>query len=222
MSESKELNQKQKTVAELQAADPSTLTHDEITRRINLANLAKAERELVLVEEQNQKHADAKEEYRLRMIQRKEDIQHNADILARERGACKHKTGGKNLPGFFNGDGKWGYCVAPLSLPTNERYFLCMRCQEEWHLPKKRDVLNGNITLAQYRAQEAKYNEVSLWSKELFQTEDGSFPTSVVWNIPRLQIQQAKDDAEFATYLASVGQSPVSAATELVPSSRVI
>lgn len=190
------------TEAELMAADPSTLSNDELARRVNLAALRKAERELALVEAQNQEFAE-KQEDRKRIAENKQrTMEEENERLAREKANCAHRTGGKDRAGFFNGDGSiYGYSVASQILPTGEVYFLCFRCQKEWHKPSKRAVLEGKMTLAQYRRQEEEYNEVARWPKKSFETPNGEFPGSILFRIPKLELQRAKDDQEFAEYL---------------------
>src|SRR5271168_2795332 len=114
---------------ELLAADPNTLTDAELSRRINMTALRKAEREVEMVEAQNQEFQDKKTDKKRRADAGKTIQEEENSRLTRERSYCKHKTGGKGLPGFYNGDGKHGYSVATQILPTGEVYFLCFRCQ---------------------------------------------------------------------------------------------
>lgn len=186
---------------DLMSADPETLSMEDLTRRINLTSLHKAEREVELVESQNQVFQDQKTDKK-----RVADVKTAIIIEGRERihgeqTRCQHKTGGKGLTGFHNGDGKQGYSVATQILPTGERYFICFRCQKEWHLPSKRAVLKGEMTLAKYFEQEKLFNLVASWEKPLFETDDGEFPGSVLFRIPRLENQRSLDDMEFHDYL---------------------
>lgn len=191
------------TEAELMSADPSTLSNDDLARRVNLAALRKAERELELVEAQNQEFYDKREDRRRIAENKTKTMQQEEERLNREKANCAHRTGGKDRAGFFNGDGSiYGYCVAPQVLPTGEVYFLCFRCQKEWHKPSKRAVLDGQISLAQYRRLDEEYNEVVRWPKKSFETPNGEFPGSILFRIPALELQKAKDDQEFAAYLA--------------------
>src|SRR5690242_14779166 len=112
------------TEAELMTADPSTLSNDDLARRVNLAALRKAERELELVEAQNQEFADKREDRKRIAENKTKTLQQETERLERERSNCAHRTGGKDRAGFFNGDGSiYGYCVAPQVLPTGELYF---------------------------------------------------------------------------------------------------
>jgi hypothetical protein len=177
---------------------------------MKLTALKKSERELELVETQNAEFQDKKVEKQRVAASKTIIIADEQERIQRERNTCKHKSGGKGLPGFFNGDGKWGYSVATQELPTGEVYYICFRCQEEWHLPKKRDVITaftkhglkeGMKALTEYRKRAAKYYEVAAWDKPLFNTDSGVIPGSVKFHIPRLIDQSIKDDQEFAETL---------------------
>lgn len=191
----------QLTTEELLTADPVTLTAEQIDQRVRIAGLRKAERELEIVEAQNTEFQEKKIDAKRRADAKTLIIDEENQRKAREQGACRHKTGGKGLAGFYAGDGKQGYSVAIQKLPTSEVYFLCFRCQKEWHMPKKRDVLDGKITLAQYRAQEAEYAMVASWDRQLFDTDTGDIPGSCQFYIPRLEQQRQQDEIDFAAYL---------------------
>jgi len=201
---------------ELVEADPDTLSQEDLLRRINLTQLKKAEREVELTESQNQVFQEKKLEQKRVAEAKTIIIEDENNRLEREHNMCKHKTGGKGLTGYFNGDGKQGYAVSTQQLPTKEVYFLCFRCQKEWRLPKKRAVLDaakqspkaGLIALAKYQKEEAEYYKVAAWDKPLFETDSGVTPGSVLFLLPRLEQQQAKDDAEFAAYLEEVETAP--------------
>lgn len=211
MPESKRLS-----YAELMAADPDTLSTDEMNRRLALTNLKKAEREMELVETQNQKFQDEKIDRKRIADTKSTIIEEEKNRIAREQSICKHKTGGKGLPGFYNGDGKQGYAVATQELPTGEVYFICFRCQTEWHHPKwmqfnhkgknisgQRAVMEGIMSLDEYKRREAKYFEVKAWDKPLFETDSGVTPGSVKFHLPKLIEQQVRDDEDFQGYLAA-------------------
>ncbi len=190
------------TEAELMAADPDSLSNDDLARRVNMATLRKAERELQLVESQNQEFADKREDRKRIAENKTKTLQQETERIERERTNCAHKTGGKDRAGFFNGDGSiYGYCIAPQVLPTGEIYFICFRCQKEWHKPSKRAVLTGEMSLATYRRLEQEYSEVSRWPKKSFDTGNGEFPGSILFRIPALELQKARDDQEFQEFL---------------------
>ena len=200
---------KKLSYAELMAADPDELCVEDLQRRTNLTQLKKAERETELVESQNAEFQDKK-------LERKRVADGKTIIIAdenarreREHQLCKHKSGGKGLPGLFNGDGKWGYSVATQELPTGEVYFICFRCQKEWWKPKKRDVLDKKITLRQYKKLEAEYFEVAVWDKPLYNTDSGMIPGSVKFHIPKLIAQGMKDDEDFAAFLEAAEGTPM-------------
>lgn len=197
------------TYEQLMKADPEDLSVDDLTRRLNLTNLKKAEREVELVESQNQIFQDQKQD-RKRVADTKSTIFTEEDNrIKKERSICKHKTGGKGLPGFYNGDGKQGYSVATQVLPTGEHYFLCFRCQTEWRKPSKRKVLKGEMTLQQYLYEDKAYNMVASWDKPLFETDSGEVPGSVLFRIPKLENQALIDDQEFEEYLQSLEAAQV-------------
>lgn len=196
-----EQHKSQLTYAQLMAANPEDLAVEDLLRRTNLTALKKAERELELVESQNQVFQDKKTDAKRIADTKTTILIEEENRINRERSICKHKTGGKGLPGFYNGDGKQGYSVATQILPTGEVYFLCFRCQKEWHMPKKRDVLDRKITLDQYDRQVQAYNEVAAWDKPLFETDSGEIPGSVRFMIPKLEDQRVRDDADFEEFL---------------------
>lgn len=195
MSETKAM-----TEQELLAADPMSLTNDQLNKRIMLANLRKSEREYQLIEEQNNQYEEVKLERKRKAVQRNTDIQNENNDRDRKHAICNHKSGGKGLAGLFNGDGSQGYSVSTQMLPTGEMYHLCVRCFKEWHLPKRRDVINGVITLDQFTAQIAQFNEVASWDKRLF---GDSMAASVTFNIPALNMQRMEDDRDFPLFLAA-------------------
>jgi hypothetical protein len=193
---------RQLTDEEILAAPTSSLSLEQIQRRIMVSQLRKAEREVDLVEEENRKHEDAKVEKSRVAAAKTRIIEEAAEKTRREQSICQHKSGGKNLAGFFNGDGKMGYTICTQQLPTGVIYMMCMRCQKEWWLPKKRDVLNGTLTLKQYRAQESEYYRVMALDKQLFEGE-GGVPASCQFRIPALESARLRDDSEFEVYLAA-------------------
>lgn len=209
-----------KSYAELISAEPDTLTDEELGRRIRLTELKERERNLELVESQNTKFQEEKAEKKRVADSKTVIIEQENERLNRERSICKHKSGGKGLPGFFNGDGKQGYSVATQQLPTKETYFICFRCQKEWHQPSKRVVIDaykksaalGREALAKYRKEEAEYFTVASWDKPLFETDSGTTPGSTLFLIPRLEEQKVKDDTEFAALMDEIDGSKLAVA----------
>ncbi|MGA7907324.1 MAG: hypothetical protein WCA16_07970 [Candidatus Sulfotelmatobacter sp.] len=194
--------------AEFLSADLSTLTTDDLTRRAMSISLRKAERELEQVSYENEKVLAEKKERQRVAEMKTENIRAERERRENEQRGFQHKTGGEGLLGFFNGDGNlYGYSVAPHVLPTGELYFLCFRCQREWHIPSKRAVLEGKMTLLEYRQQEAQYSEVYRWPKKTFQPIQGEFPAASQFNIPRLTQQRQRDDADSAAHLILLHQS---------------
>jgi hypothetical protein len=190
---------------EILAADIASLTPQQMQTRIQVLQVLKAEQELEVAEHQNRAFQDAKEERQRQAANKTQIIEAEAQRLHDEQRTCKHQSGGKGMAGFFNGDGKQGRTVATQRLPTGEIYHLCFRCQKEWRLPKKADVVAGRQTLAQYRAQELEFYEVQAWDKPMFSTDSGEIPGSVQFRIPRLEQQKAKDDLEFDEFLTRTG-----------------
>ena len=201
MPEPKEL-----TTAELLAANIDSLTTDQLVRRSAIISMQKNEREMELAIYENDKFRNAKEE-RIRM--RKIAVENSAAERAKteaEQLGCAHNTGGEGLSGFFAGDGSiYGSATAGLELPTGELYYLCFRCQKEWHHPRwtggMRAVIEGEITLEQYREQERQYNEIARRPRKSFQPWNGEFCSASKFNIPLLQARMAKDASDFEAYL---------------------
>ncbi len=198
-------DKKEMTTEEILAADVASLTPQQMQTRIQILQVLKAQQELEVAEHQNREFQDKKEE-RIRQAKNKTVIiEVEAERIRNEQASCKHKSGGKGRSGFFAGDGKQGFAVSTQRLPTGEVYMLCMRCQREWHLPPKRDVLDGRMLLAEYRQKEREYHEAMSWEKPLFSTDSGEIPGSIQFRIPLLEARRAKDDAEFEAYLTRTG-----------------
>jgi hypothetical protein len=100
---------------------------------------------------------------------------------------CLHKTGGKGRQGFLRGDGRHGYCVGTLVLPTKEVYYLCSRCQKEWHHPmwvvKMQVYATGKttVTKAQWDKMLKEYSEASQYDHPYTEMTEAS-----LFNIPLL------------------------------------
>lgn len=198
---------------QLLVADTSTLSNDQLMRRSALINIRKAERELDLAEYQNQKFRDEQETRRMMNQAKIENIKAIQDKEAREKLMCKHMTGGMDKPGFFNGDGdKYGTCTALLQLPTTEIYALCFRCDNEWHAPSKRAVINGEISLAMYYTLLKKYNEVLAWPRKSFAPWMGEICAASLFNIPKLKAQQEKDNRDFVVFMSKLPPQTISLA----------
>ena len=202
MSESEAPKRIIKSEAELMAADISTLTEQELGRRSLMLNIRKAERESEMIENQNEEYQTKKEE-KLRMKRiAVENAEAERQKTRQEQEGCAHKTGGEGLGGFFQGDGAiYGTSTAGLILPTGEVYYMCFRCQKEWHRPSKRKVLNGEMSLAEYREQEKAYNEAARWPRKSFAPWNGELCSASTFTIPKLQMQQQKDNIEFNAML---------------------
>jgi hypothetical protein len=186
---------RRKTEAELIAADPSNLSAEELGRRIQLAQLRKAEREVELVEAENLKNEDVKEEQKRKKQVRKEVIEQAERNEQNLKGYCNHKTGGEDKAGMFKGDGtKYGHSVGEVVLPNGVRYRLCGRCQKEW-FPTSYLIYLGKIDRKDKAAREKntrEYIEVMSWTTVNKPSE------SVLLRIPkweRFQIQLADEDA---------------------------
>ena len=198
---------------QLLKADTSTLTNEQIIRRSALVTMRKAEREMALIEFENQKFEDDQETRRRMMNAKTENIKAEQELHDRERTLCKHKTGGMDKPGFFNGDGeRYGSSTAMLKLPTGEVYCLCFRCQKEWHEPSKRDVIEGRMTLATYFKRLKEYNEVLEWSRKSFAPWQGEICAASQFFIPKLRAQKEKDNLEFSVYMSKLPPQTVALA----------
>lgn len=187
-----------KTEAELLASDPSDLSAEELGRRIQLAQLRKAEREVEVVEAENLKNEDLKEEKKRKQEVRKSVITQNEQREKNLKGFCNHKTGGEDKAGMFKGDGtKYGYAVGELVLPNGVRYRLCGRCQKEW-FPTNYLIYLGKIDRKDKPAREKntrEYMEAMSWSTVNKTAE------SVLLRIPkweRFQMELADEDAKEA------------------------
>jgi hypothetical protein len=189
----------------LAVVDTSTLSNEQLLRRSALVTMRKAEREMALAEYQNQKFEDDQETKRIMHEAKIENIKAIQDKEIRERSMCKHKTGGMDKPGFFNGDGeRYGSSTALLKLPTGEVYALCFRCQKEWHAPSKRAVINGQISAATYFKLLKEYNEVLEWPRKSFAPWQGEIAAASQFYIPKLKMQEEKDNREFVVYCSKL------------------
>jgi hypothetical protein len=194
------------TVEQLLSADPMSLSVDDIMRRSAIINMQKAERELEIAQEQNSRFRDEKEARLKRVEVNMQQIKATQEEESRIRELCKHKTGGKDRQGFFNGDGDiYGYCVSRQMLPTGEIYGLCFRCQKEWHHPRWTRsglaVAEGRMTLLEYVKQEKEFNEMLAWPAKTFSTDTGELPGGQMFLIPMLSRQQAEDGQKFQQWL---------------------
>ena len=151
---------------------------------------------LELTKRQVQEFKDKEQDEAKKRMVRIDAIKKAEETNRQVQSICKHKTGGRGKPGWFNGDGRWGYAVSPQKLPTGEIYFICFRCQKEWHMPKKGDVVRGLISMEQYKAQAKEYMEVAAWDKPYF--EGSEICASVQFHIPELLRQENKDAEAFA------------------------
>jgi hypothetical protein len=172
-------------------------THEEQLKAIELQTakmrMKIAQNEILEFEE--------KEENKARVAKiRVEAMRQEAAETNRRQTACKHKTGGKGKPGFLQGDGRHGYSVGHMVLPTGELYVMCIRCQKEWHHPNwlvKIEVYNTGkttMTKARYHKLLAEYNEVLEWSHELTETAEASrFVVPLLDRIDVSKIQMAAE-----------------------------
>lgn len=196
---------KQMTEQELLSADLMVLSEDQLAKRSLIINIRKAERELEVSANENEEFQTKKKE-RMRM---KEVAIANSKAerqkIDGEQMNCAHKTGGEGLAGFFQGDGSiYGTSTVALRLPTQEVYYLCFRCQREWHLPLKRDFLNGRITIFEYEQQLKDYQEVSRWPRKTFAPMNGEICSASTFEIPLMRRQLDKDNSEFDTFMAKL------------------
>ncbi len=194
---------KQLSIPELQGllAAGEDLSIEDMQKIVVYEQMRKASMECEVVAKQVSDFQDQKADREARARHKTESIDAENAKTQAEQSTCRHATGGKGVAQFFFGDSKQGKCVAEQQLPTGERYFICFRCIREWHLPSKRAVLDGSMTLAEYRKQEREYWDVASWDRPLFQTDSGEVPGSVLFRIPKLEKQRALDDAEFEVFL---------------------
>jgi hypothetical protein len=210
---------KKMTIQELLEAPLEDLSVDEMVKRGQVITLMRQERELEVVNSQNQQFADQKEQRQRESKVKRENIAQEYAENQRIKGLCKHKTGGKDRQGFYQGDGDiYGYAVARQQLPTKEFYVLCFRCQREWHSPiwwaelpdgsrlfdGRRAVMDGKMPLPLYFRQEREYREAMEWPAKTFEGIGGEWPASSTFNIPKLDQQLQKSAAEFEQYLKKV------------------
>jgi hypothetical protein len=190
--------------AELLAANVMDLSESQMAQRSMVIRLRKEERELILVDHQNQKFQQEQEAAETRARAGRDS--HDAETLRikTEQAGCRHMTGGEGRGGWFNGDGAlYGSSTAACQLPTGEVYYLCFRCQREWHHPSKRDVLEGKLTLEEYFAKEKEYDDVMRLPRKSFAALNGEIMAASLFHIPALIEQRRKDDLEFSLLLQS-------------------
>jgi hypothetical protein len=156
------------------------LSVEEIKRQIALVELETAKRTLKVRMAEN-KEFEEREENNKRVTQIRVDAtKREMAENERRRSACAHQTGGKNKEGFLKGDGEQGRAVAPSVLPTGELYFMCIRCQKEWHHPawivkiEVHDTGKTTMTKARYEQMAKEYAEVSGWGHKLTEQSEAS------------------------------------------------
>lgn len=202
------------TADDLMNADPLTLTPEQIAMRRELVKLKTEEIALEKTRFENQKYIEEKLARENKAKAGRESHEAFLQKQRDEQAACWHKTGGSGLGGFFAGDGAvYGSATAGLELPTGELYFLCVRCQREWHHPKwpklwpdgkertgMRAVLDGLMTLAEYRQQEADFIAMMRQPRKSFEPLNGEFCAASKFFIPALENQMRKDKSEFEQF----------------------
>lgn len=192
-----------KTEEQLLAAPLSDLSAEELSRRSLMINIRKSEREAEMVEHQNEQFRTAKDErVRMRQIGVENAELERAKVMEQQLG-CAHKTGGEGLAGIFSGDGSiYGSSTTLLVLPTGEQYVLCFRCQKEWHRPSKRAVVEGKMSLDEYKRLEREYVDACRWPRKSFAPVNGEPCAASLFNLPALRAREAKDNVDFANYVA--------------------
>lgn len=179
----------------------TTRSAEDIDREMKELLLEEQRLKVKLVKQQLSDYADKEAEIEQKKRVQIENIRKNDEELRRIRTMCAHKTGGTDKAGFYHGNAVHGYSVTLQITPVGERYYMCFRCQNEWHRPSKRAVLDGTLTLEEYYRQEAEYIEVSKWPRQYF-GDQGEPCAASQFRVPALEAQQAKDNADFAAYLA--------------------
>jgi len=207
------------TMDELLAANVDSLTTEQLSRRSQIIVLMKQERELEVVNEQNRKFSEEREQRQKQIRETLRNIQQQHEENQRIHKMCHHKTGGKDRAGFFQGDGDvYGYCVSRQMLPTGEIYGLCFRCQKEWHSPiwwidlpdgshifdGRKAVVEGKAALAVYCKQDKEFKEMLAWPAKTFEGQAGELPGGAMFLIPSIQKQFQKSAADFTAFLAKV------------------
>lgn len=160
-----------------------------IQLEIATVQLEEARQRLELTKHNVQQFKDSQEHYARMQAHRKQVIEQNTADRLRTQKRCKHKTGGQNREGFFNGDGEHGYCVNKQQLPTGEWYCLCLRCQKEWHDPvwtvKIEFLTLGKVSMtrAQFDKLREEFEETWNWPAKDLQPSEAS-----LFRIPRLDM----------------------------------
>jgi len=182
-------------------SDLSLLTKEEIELRTLYINSRKADRELALVQQENQKFEDKQEEKaRVRKINL-ENARLEKEKRDGEMAQCAHMTGGEGLAGLFQGDGAlYGSATFVQVLPTGEMVITCSRCTKEWRMPKKRDVLDRKMTISEYYKRANEFRDVLRWKRKTFEGINGEYMAASQFRIPALERQRQRDDEDFARF----------------------
>jgi hypothetical protein len=161
-------------------AEEKKLSVEELDRIIKEVELETARQNLIVAQQQNREFREKQENNERITMMRGEAARAEQAENDRRRTACAHKTGGTNREGFIRGDGEQGYSVAPCVLPTGELYFMCLRCQKEWHHPAwvvKLEMFNTRkttMTKARFEEMAKEYAEVQGWGHKLTNTAEAS------------------------------------------------
>jgi len=204
---------KQLTEEELMSAPIYTLDRTQIEQRTAIMKLRREEMEYDLAKTAVEKHKDEVAERKRKMEHRIADIQAERDRIEGEQRACQHKTGGTGIAGILNGTGEiYGSSTIGLVLPTGELYFMCGRCALEVHGPDcvcegkpsyrpKRQVIEGKMSLAEYRRREAQYIEWSRLRRVSYEGINGEWCQASLFTIPKLIKQRMQDNEDFEAWL---------------------
>ncbi len=205
---------KKLTAEQLLSADPMSLTPEQIAMRRELVKLRKEEIECEKVAHENQQYLDQKIARESKAKAGKEAEQAMREKIEAEQSTCVHNTGGEGRMGFFQGDGNiYGSSTSVQELPTGEAYALCFRCQREWRHPKwptlwpdgvkrtgMRAVMDGLMTLDEYRTREKEYLEIMRKPRKSFAALNGEYCAASKFYIPQLEDTMRRDASEFETY----------------------
>jgi len=176
----KEPKAKQKSKAELLAADPDELSTAELERRAIFIDLDYKELNRELVKSQTEQLKMKQAQNRDKFFSRGQELKKTDRDQERQQANCSHRKGGRGIESLIKGGNAPDYSIIKHLLPWNEWYVRCQRCGKTWkpvHLEDYEDSPAGKLA---YETAKAEYATARAWPTDniestgiTFQWDDG-------------------------------------------------
>lgn len=134
-----EESKKQKTKAELLAADVDTLTTDELNRRSLLIDIDHKELNRELVKSQTEQLRMKQAQNRDKFFSRGQELKKTSADQNKHQNQCSHRKGGRSVEALQRGGNAADFAVIRHILPNAELWQRCQRCGKTWRPPHSQD-----------------------------------------------------------------------------------